>query len=348
MFSKFNFTIFGLLVLAALLIAGCGSDDEATNPGIVNEIVDSISNTVAASLNEASLARTTPIEPTTEEAVKLITEIADLELVDSKLYGVFNGGVAIYDFANKSYSIIPSGEKLRAVAHHEGQVYVGGTNLYTVNDSTLERLDNEFEGVITTLYSYGYRLMVGTECGLYSAGMFGNELLFDEIPVSAIAADESGLWIGTEGEGLYRWDGGDFTKRFLRRDTALFDTVNTLDFNHSHLYVGTVNGFHIYDGGSWKTLTNLDGLPADNVVSVDASEWVVYVGTDEGVVSYFNGDVIQVNKLEETRADALCVDGRRIIAGTEYEGIVMKSGRVFKTLVPVDDGMNFDVLSLVP
>ena len=57
---------------------------------------------------------------------------------------------------------------------------------------------------------------------------------------------------------------------------------------------------------------------------------------------------LEFNKMEETRADALLVDGRRVIAGTEYEGIVMKSGRVFKTLVPVDDGMNFDVLSLVP
>jgi len=348
MASKFASVSIALVLAAAFTLVGCGSDDEATKPGIVNEIVDSISTTVAKNLGEASLAKATPIEDKTEEPTKLLTEIADLELVGSKLYGVFDGGVIIYDFTSDSYEVMPSFEKLNAVEFHEEKVYVGGDNLYTVGDTILNRCDEEFEGAITSLYSYGYSLMVGTESGLYTTGLFGHDLLLDDVEVSAITADESGLWVGTKGEGLYRWDGEEFQKRYLLRDTTIFDTVNTLDFNHRHLYAGTNNGLHIFDGGRWTTLTALDGLPSDNVTTIDASAWVVYIGTDAGVISYFNGDFIPVKKMEESIVRDICLNGRKVIAATDYDGIVMKSGNVIKTIVPVDDGMNFDILSLIP
>lgn len=347
MTSKFTTISFVLVLATASVFVGCSSDEQAANPGLVNEIVDSISTTVAKNLGEAALAKA-PIENAKEEPVKLLTEIADLELVGSKLYGVFDGGVVVYDLDNKSYEVIPSGEKLNAVVWHADEVYVGGENLYTVGDTTLSRCDDEFDGAITSLFSYGYRLMVGTETGLYSTGLFGHELVYDDVEVSAITADESGLWVGTKGEGLYRWDGEEFQKRFLLRDTAVFDTVNTLDFNHRHVYVGTKNGLHIFDGGQWTTLTALDGLPADNVTTIDASGWVVYVGTDAGVISYFNGDFIPVKNMEETIVRDICRDGRKVFAATDYDGILMKSGNMVKTIVPVDGGMSFDVLSLIP
>ena len=74
----------------------------------------------------------------------------------------------------------------------------------------------------------------------------------------------------------------------------------------------------------------------------------MYIGTDQSVISYFNGDIIPVNKLDQTGVSALAVNGRKIIAGTAFDGLLMKSGKVLKTLVPPDNGMNFDVLSLVP
>ncbi len=331
----------------ALFFVGCGSSDEPVRTSVVDEIVDSISATVSKNINEAARPNTTPMEAQANIGpVKLINEIGSLKLVGSKLYGVFDGGVVAYDIENKTYQVIASGEKLRAVESHDGKVYVGGDNLYTVKDSVLERVDGEF-GVITSLYSYGYRLMIGTESGLHSTGIFGNELVFDDVSVSAIAADETGLWVGTRGEGLYRWDGEEIRKRFLSRDTSLFDYVNTLAFSHNHLYMGTDNGFHIYDGGQWQTLTTVNDLPSDNVTSIDAGGWVVYVGTDCGVVSYFDGEIIPINKLNETGVRAIAVDGRKIFAATDYEGILMKTGNVVKTVVPSDNGMNFDVLSLL-
>ncbi|UCD62675.1 MAG: hypothetical protein JSW34_07870 [Candidatus Zixiibacteriota bacterium] len=341
--------IVGLAAVAALLLGGCGSDDKPRKSSLATEIVDSIASAVATQVTATAPEVVSASEVLKEEdSFKVIADVEEMLIVEPKLYAVFDGGVVVYDFEKESYDVIPAFEKLDAIAFHEGQVYVGGAGFYTVGDSTLQPVDMDFAGHIMSLYSYGYRLMVGTTSGLYATGLFGGELLFDEISVSAMTADESGLWVGTNGDGLYRWDGEEFRKRYLLRDTCIFDVVNTLDFKHRHLYVGTPNGFHIYDGGRWETLTALDGLPADNVRTVDASEWVILLATDEGVISYFNGDFMPVKAMEETRANALCRRGRKVIAATDGEGIVIKSGNVVRTLVPPDNGLNFNILSLIP
>jgi len=346
--SSFGMMAVTLLVSVFLLI-NCTTESKSKKTSIVDEVVDSLTATVAASLSETSLATTASVTDTTTEtgSVNLISQIADFIIVEPKLYAVFDGGVIVYDFEKKSHSIIQAGEKLEAVVVHEGKVYVGGLYLYRLNDSTLERLDDEFEGAITCLYSYGYRLMVGTGYGLYSKSIFGRELLFDDVTVSAIVADENGLWIGTNGQGLYRWDGEDFRKRYLLRDPAMFDTVNTLDFNHRLLYVGSTNGLHIYNGGRWENLNTLDGLPSNNVQTIDASAWVIYIGTNEGVISYFNGDFMPVKKLADKQVNVIRLRGRKLIAATEYEGILLKSGNVLRTLIqPVAD-TNLNVLTLI-
>jgi len=79
MLNKFTFTVAALVVLAAFVIAGCGSDDQSANPGIANEIVDSVATTVARNLQEAELAKAQPMGTAVDESVKMITEIADVD-----------------------------------------------------------------------------------------------------------------------------------------------------------------------------------------------------------------------------------------------------------------------------
>lgn len=348
--QKITFGAVGVALFASLfLLVRCTAEGEPKKASIVDEVVDSLTAAVVESFTEAALVETTLTLDTTPEPepVKLISQISDMVIVGPKVYAAYDGGVIVYDFPSRSHSTVWANERLEAVTVHEGKVYVGGAHLYRLNDSTLECLDDEFEGAITCLYSYGYHLMVGTEFGLYSESIFGRELLLDDANVTAMAADESGLWVGTKGQGLFRWDGENFRKRYLLRDPTMFDTVNTLDFKHQHLYVGSVNGLHIYDGGRWEIFTTLEGLPSNNVRTIDASAWVVYVGTDSGVVSYFNGDFMPIKKLEDKKVNVIRLRDRRLIAATDYEGILMKSRNVLKTLVqPVADTA-IDILSLI-
>jgi ligand-binding sensor domain-containing protein len=195
------------------------------------------------------------------------------------------------------------------------------------------------------LCSFNYQLLIGTQCGLFTNSIFGNDLLMDDVSVTAMVADNAGVWVGTGGQGLYRWDGVDFQKRYLSRDPSLFDHINTLDFKHDHLYAGTRNGLHIYDGGSWETLTVEDGLPGNNVIDIDASNWVVYIATDNGIVSCFNYDFMPVAKLENTAAEAVLAKDRKVYVGTCEQGIQMKSGPVLKTLVEPDDAQTVEVVA---
>ena len=352
MYKKSFIWMFGIMLGAAvLLIAGCTGDDGDRNPGIVQEMVDSVATAFAENIAHASLAssQTESALPSAEVGVvedePRFPEISDFILVEGRLYATYDGGVLIYDTKSGDLTDVRNGEEFNAVVSHNLKVYVGGENLYTLVDSTLEPVDIELEGVIDELCSFNYQLLIGTRCGLFTNSIFGNDLLLDDVSVSAMVADDAGVWVGTAGQGLYRWDGVDFRKRYLSRDPSLFDYVNTLDFKHGHLYAGTVNGLHIYDGGRWETLTTEDGLPGDNVIDIDASNWVVYVATDRGIVSCFNYDFIPVPKLEEVVAEVVLAQNRRIYVGTSDMGLLMKSGPVLKTLVEPDEQETVEIVA---
>ncbi|MBN1211330.1 MAG: hypothetical protein JXA92_02025 [candidate division Zixibacteria bacterium] len=334
--GKITLSTLGIgLTVAVFLIVGCTSNDPAPKSGLVKEVVDSIGSAFVQNVLETALVQNVAaVDTVVEEAPEgAIIDIADMIIYGSKMYAVFDGGVIVYDFLNKEQQVIRVDDRLEAITVHEDKIFVGGSDLYTVNDNSLEKVEEQFEGTVTSLYSYGFRLMVGTTTGLYSTGVFGKELLFDDITVTALVSDESGIWVGTDGQGLYRWDGEEFHERFLLRDSTLFDRVNTLAFNHQHLYVGTDNGLHIYDGGRWENLSVSDGLPSDFVRDIDASQWVVYIATDKGVTSYFNGDFMAVDKLEDKDVSVVAIRKGRIIAGTDREGILYKTNNTLKTLV---------------
>ncbi len=333
-------SLIALIMVASMAIAGC-SDDETHGSSLTQEIVDSVADAVADNLAEAI------VEPAAPEMAEITTvadaapvvspdtarAAGDMVLVGQKLYSVFDGGVAIYDFTTKEKTVLSIEEKLEAIAVQQGTIYAGGDYLYVVAEDGLQRLDFEFEGVINCLEVHGFALMIGTERGLYSKGLLGREKLIDDVAVTALASQENSLWVGTDGQGLFTWDGDEFRKRFLLRDEHMFDTVRALDYQHNHLYVGTSNGFHIYNGGAWQNIDIADGLPTNAVTAIDASNWVVYVGTEAGMVSWFGGTIEPVEQFAGQYVTAIKTRGRNIMAATGREGILMKSGRMVTTLV---------------
>ncbi|MDH4157234.1 MAG: hypothetical protein OEW00_08165 [candidate division Zixibacteria bacterium] len=352
MLKKLFAGVFGIILgTAIVMFAGCAGDEGERNPGIVQQMVDSVATVFAENIVHARLAANQTEAASRggqEDEVQdgpRFSEINDFLLVDGRLYATYHGGVLILDVKSGHLTDVYNGEKLNAVVSHNLKVYVGGDNLYTLTDSTLEPVDIELEGVVKELCSFNYQLLIGTEGGLFTNSIFGNDLLMDDVSVTAMVADDAGVWVGTDGQGLYRWDGVDFRKRYLSRDPSLFDHVNALDFKHDHLYAGTGNGLHIFDGGRWQTLTVEDGLPADNVLDIDASDWVVYIATDSGTVSCFNYDLMPVAKLDKTVAEVLLVKDRKIYAGTRDQGILVKSGPVLKTLVEPDAKETVEVIA---
>jgi hypothetical protein len=327
---------------AVMLFSGCSAENENPSEAVFEAVADSIASALVEGFVEGTQAGAVFASEVTDADTAIsavvpvqvsLRGISDMILVGSRIYAAHDEGVLIYDLSDKTTTNLVTGEPINAVVQHAGKVYVGGEKLLILNGVDLEPVDLQFEGVINELVSFNLHLIVGTDKGMYSRSVLGDQVMLDEVSVSSIAADESGLWVGTNGQGLYRWDGEDFTRRFLSRDSSLFDYVNCLAFNHAHLYVGTDSGMFIFDGGRWTTLTSEDGLPSDYIKAFDASTWVVYVATDAGITSYFNGDFMPVKKLTDRDVNSIVLLGRKIIVGTEDEGVLMKSGPALKTLV---------------
>lgn len=335
--SKGFFTTMAAAVIAAgFMINGC-SDKEKTQPGGISstDATDSISSRLIAQIEEQRLAREEALFASNESASANdgLYAFDDMLLVDSNVYAVCGNELIVYNLSTKSEQRIATGGSLHAVTAHAGKIYVGGDKLYLFADGVLEALPIKIAGTIASLTSHDIYLMIGTTEGLYARSIFGDIALFDGIDVTAMTSDNDGLWVGTNGDGLYRWDGNEFKRRFLHRDTAVFDMVNALDFSHNHLFVGTDDALYVYNGGRWTTVTTESGLLSNTVNGIDASGWVVYIATDGGVVSWFNYDVLPVEKFEGIVAADVRVIGNKILVATEGNGLLLKAGPVVTTLI---------------
>jgi len=262
-----------------------------------------------------------------------VPPINDLFVEGSLIYAGFDGGLLIYDLKGGEFSVTPVDENLCAFAYHGGERFVGGEHLYRIDSTGLMPLADEIPGRITALCSFGPSLMIGSTEGLYARNILGRMPLLEGIEVSALVADGEGLWIGTAGDGLYRWDGERYRKRYLARDSGLFDNVTALDFNHNHLYVGTPVGLYVYDGGRWRTITTEQGLPSNEITAIDAAGWVVQIGTCEGLATYFNNEVAPVDKMGGHVITSVRKVAGRIVAGTARHGLILKTGPSVRSFV---------------
>ena len=338
--KSFLAAIVGLIGLAGFALVGCGGDDQPHSSGLVAEVVDSVSATVADHLDSSRRLPTTDT-PTVDlayrEPVAGVTSIApfnDLLVKVPYIYAVYDGGLVVYDLAGQTHTVTPVDDNLRALTLHASTVMAGGRQLYEVDGTELVPVEGDFSGEINDLCSFGARLMIGTSNGLYARDVLGTKVLLESVPVSALTPEnEEALWVGTDGHGLYRWDGADFNRRYLRRDTTLFDYVTALAFNHGHLYLGTDEAMYVYNGGNWATVGFEEGLPDGTVRTIDATDWVVYVGTNNGLYSYFSDEVKPVDRFEADNITALAVSGRRIFASGGQAGLVMKQGPSFRVLL---------------
>ena len=343
------FLIAGLLLAVPALLVGCSDDKTAEKPGFVEKVMDSVALSVASNLEKARVARTdsvpeadTTVADSSIPAVDLAVTIEDEQsgppaihdmIVDGNtVHAVFDGGLLVYDLNTDEYSVTRTGQPLRALAEFGDDLYAGGDKLYRIDGPDLVPVEVSMDGTINDLYAYGPSLMVGTSEGLYARNILGTVRLLDDLDVSALAADRNGLWIGTNGDGLYCFDGEKYRKRFLNRDPDLFDYVTTVAAGPNHLYLGTTDGMYVFDGGKWETISVESGLPSGHVTDIDASDWVVYVGTTRGVVSYFNGELSRVSRLDTQIITSVRKAGHRILAGTGQNGLLVKSGPAMRAI----------------
>ena len=147
------------------------------------------------------------------------------------------------------------------------------------------------------------KLWIGTLADLYSfdreSGRFTpfQEPGWSSVAVRSLFADETGsLWIGTQGAGLYRWDGTRFTS-YLPQTSNPYNAsggfIRSLytdpDLDTGAVYAGTDwSGLLRYDraspGAEFQQFTEKDGLAGNRVQCILAdANGLLWLGTNRGV-----------------------------------------------------------------
>ena len=320
--------ILASMVGTSLSLVGCADKKEdPSDSGFYAQNADSALRDQSGLEAEESAVVTSLLASNIQVGAEGIPTFNDLHASGDTLYAAYDKALVIYDLKSGEYTRATVDDNLWTIAAHNDTVYVGGDNLYRLIGSELQIVEIEISGQINELLSYGPSLMIGADSGLYAYTLEETVQLFHGLDVTSLVSDGANLWVGTNGDGLYRWDGDVFQKRFLSRDSTLFDNVSALAYGHDHLYLGTDNGMFVYDGGRWETVSVEQGMPSDEIVSINADGWVVYVGTAGGAVGWYQQKVTPVKHLDEKIVTAICRSGDRVIAGTLYDGLAIKNGR---------------------
>lgn len=146
------------------------------------------------------------------------------------------------------------------------------------------------------------RIWVGTHAGLsiWNGDAFFNLTQANGLPsadITALQADASGVWIGSNGGGLYR-------------------------FEQNQLQLFTVDNAR---------------LPSNRITALAASENTLYVGTDQGLAEFVDGAINLVAPLKDEIVTAIAVgSGDEVWVGARDNGVFHLADGTWTHLTGVD------------
>ncbi len=152
-------------------------------------------------------------------------------------------------------------------------------------------------------------LWVGTETtGLHilRRQSFHTLPAFSDHIVTAITQTGDTMWIGTNGDGLFRQQAGK-TQQISTHNGLISEIILSLAPGaHNSLWAGTPDGLNHIDGSKISTYTSADGLPDDFIRSlladVDGSVWI---GTRRGLAHLQNDKVTTYTRANGLRSDLI-------------------------------------------
>ena len=124
--------------------------------------------------------------------------------------------------------------------------------------------------------------------------------------VNAITQDDRGyLWIGTQGGGIARFDGIEFTV-FNEKNGIGSNYIHALHNQYDTLYIGTRHGLSIYTKRAFKNYTS------PPVYAIQLIHNKIYLATRKGIHHYINDQITAVDcngSINNTRINDILFDG---------------------------------------
>jgi ligand-binding sensor domain-containing protein len=125
----------------------------------------------------------------------------------------------------------------------------------------------------------------------------GWQKVFD---IKVIARDGRGdMWIGTDGDGVFRFSDGKFTAFRVRDGLANNQIRAIFSDRQGVLWVGTTDGLSRYQNGKFTSFGAIDGLPNTRITSFfEDADGMLWIGTRGGLSRYENGHFFNISEVE--------------------------------------------------
>ena len=285
--------------------------------------------------------------PQFSEESNLERQVLDLYIDDSSVWIATPAGLIRADRNSREYQLIDSADGVDPTTL-TSIVRIGNRTLFCTDNAMYEqavlrvfhRVDLPMTPPIVSSVTSESTSVVGScQDGVLAATPTGTMPLKSDIAVTAIVRAPDGFWVGTNGDGLWFFNGEKWQQRFLRNDTVAFDWVTALAYRWPNLWVGTTDGLYRYDGGRWDTYTTSDsGYTGGWVTDLAFSGSRLYIGTaDRGLWTYDGTDFSTVHQLPDSSITRIKVHRHDVYVGTQSSGVfVLRAGK-WRPLLPTHD-----------
>lgn len=176
-------------------------------------------------------------------------------------------------------------------------------------------IEKDFKGVFDIYLDKKGDLWISTRNGLYRYSMgkvqiFNKENGLPDDTIFKVSEDPEGKILALTDNGIARLEKDIFEIPEIFKIT-MGSSVRSIIFDKEKIWVGTLgNGMFYYDGKNWQNITEEDGLPSDNIWSMEKDDLgFMWIGTNKGIVMFTEGYSCLFNSNDGLVGDEVTLNG---------------------------------------
>lgn len=246
-----------------------------------------------------------------------------LELKDGSILIAGDKGLGIYKDGSVQEIDMEKlkGYSIRALLKYEDRILLAFQNkgIYYLDlkgGFKLKKfLEKEFKGIFNLFKDHQENLWISTRDGLYryykgKIEYYNREKGLPDDTVFKVLEDPKGNILALTDGGIALYEKGSFKlpKEF---DFLAGTSVRSLIFEKDKLWVGTLgNGLFYFNGKKWENITEENGLPSDNIWSMEKDDLgFMWIGTNKGIVMFTEGYSCLFNSNDGLKGDEVTLNG---------------------------------------
>ncbi len=168
------------------------------------------------------------------------------------------------------------------INYRDGRILRKLTTQNGLSNNRVRRLSKDQEGSLWVATTKGLSKYDPIANRVESYGL--NHGLTNEFILSLIVDSQNRIWVGTNGGGLFLFNGESFQGFNGSNDLESNIIFGLSEDDNGKIWIASNSGFSSYDGTKFSSITKEQGLPTNTVFQVIISDGYHWLFTDVGVV----------------------------------------------------------------